>query len=216
MTIRPRLQNGTARSFNLTHTYLDNPAGQPSGSFPISVVVTNVNNVTAFAKTTANTSVAVLNSPSADVVATPGSSRITAGGSTTLNVSFTDKGTRDTHTVDINWGDGTPDTIQRLAPATLSYLTPTPHQYLTALPDNAPYGITVTVTDKDGGVGSASTQVVVANAAADEPGRVPRLGHLRRHDDAVRGLDHGRPGPGVSKRRLHPQRHLRRLGHDRP
>ena len=35
----------------------------------------------------------------------------------TLTGSFTDPGTLDTHTVVINWGDGSPNTILTLAPA---------------------------------------------------------------------------------------------------
>jgi hypothetical protein len=79
----------------------------------------------------------------------------------TLSGSFTDPGTLDTHTVVINWGDGKSDTLI-LAGGVLS-IPATAHQYLGNLPNDVPYTISVSITDKDNAVTSASTTVIVKN-----------------------------------------------------
>jgi PKD repeat protein len=76
---------------------------------------------------------------------------ISEGDSMTLAAGFTDAGTLDTHTVLVDWGDGT---------ATAASLTAS-HQYL----DDGVYTVTVTVTDDDGGVGSDTLAVTVSNVA---------------------------------------------------
>jgi hypothetical protein len=109
--------------------------------------------------------------------------------STTLTSNFTDPGPLDSHTVVLNWGDGTSDTISLLATSSLtvgqtitgsdqSIFTVTSldlingvvgfknnHQYLDNPPGqpNGSFAISVKVTDQDGTVGTATTSVTVQN-----------------------------------------------------
>lgn len=92
------------------------------------------------------------------------SSTISENGSTTLSGTYTDAGSADTHTLTVNWGDGTADQVQVVSGGTFN-LT---HQYL----DDNPTGtasdvntISVTVTDDDGGSASSTTSVTVNNVA---------------------------------------------------
>jgi hypothetical protein len=82
------------------------------------------------------------------VIVTP--SVIDEDGSTTLTGGFTDPGVLDTHTVVIDWGDGSPNTTLSLA-AGVTAIPATAHQYLDNLPGSEPYTITATVTDGDAG-----------------------------------------------------------------
>jgi len=61
-----------------------------------------------------------------------------------LSGTFTDPGTLDTHTVTIDWGDGSTPTTLNLA-AGVTAIPATSHRYLDNLPSNAPYTVTVTV-----------------------------------------------------------------------
>jgi hypothetical protein len=70
----------------------------------------------------------------------------------TLTVTFTDPASADTHVAVIQWGDGSTQTVD---PAT-SPLT-LPHTYAAA----GNYTASVSVTDDDGGTGSASAAVTV-------------------------------------------------------
>jgi hypothetical protein len=79
--------------------------------------------------------------------------------------TITDPGTEDTFTVVIDWGDGSSDTYDYPAGTTVYSET---HRYPDDDPTGTPsdvYPITVTVTDKDGGVGVAATTVTVNNVA---------------------------------------------------
>jgi hypothetical protein len=91
-------------------------------------------------------------------------STIDEGGSVALTGNFIDPGTMDTHTVDINWGDGSADNTVRLAAGVLTF-GPVSHNYLNNLPGNAPYTIQVTVTDQNDASGSGSIPLVVDNVA---------------------------------------------------
>src|SRR5439155_27296522 len=83
-------------------------------------------------------------------------------GSTTLSGSFADPGTLDTHTVVINWGDGSSSTLNLAAGVTsISGLT---HQYLDESVSGS-YCVIVTVTDDDGASASGSTSVAVNDVA---------------------------------------------------
>ena len=66
--------------------------------------------------------------------------------------SFTDPGTNDTHTIEWDFGDGTPAVTGTLTPK---------HAY----GDNGVYTVTLTVTDDDGGVGTDNLVVTVNNVA---------------------------------------------------
>jgi hypothetical protein len=81
----------------------------------------------------------------------------------TLNGMFTDPGILDTHTVVINWGDGSTNTTLNLAANVLTFNAM--HQYLQNQPNNAPYQVMVTVTDKDGGSTNTTAPFTVLNVA---------------------------------------------------
>ena len=92
---------------------------------------------------------------------------IDENGSVTLAGSFTDVGTLDTHTVMVDWGDGTSSPAAVTQGAGSGIFTAT-HQYLDDAPTATPsdeYTITVTVADDDTRTMSASTLVTVENEA---------------------------------------------------
>jgi len=156
------------RSFSRTHQYLDDgPTGTPGDDYTIAVSVTDDDG----GKSTESTAVTVNNVAPAITVLSVDPPVIDENGSTTLSGSFTDPGTVDIHTVDIDWGDGNSDTVT-LAVGARSFSMA--HQYLDDDPTGTPgddYTITVTVTDDDTGQSTAATTVTVNNVA-------PALGNL--------------------------------------
>ena len=68
-------------------------------------------------------------------------------GTVILDGSFTDPGTLDTHTVTIDWGDGTTEEVAGLA-AGVTGFSDIEHHYLDQRPGNAPYTVRVTVADE--------------------------------------------------------------------
>ncbi|MDP3062880.1 MAG: PKD domain-containing protein, partial [Chloroflexota bacterium] len=146
-----------------THTYPDdNPTGTPSDQYTTTLRVTD---------SAGGIGVAVITVTVEDVVpavtalaATP---PVVEGGFSTVSGSFTDVGLLDTHTVTVDWGDGT------VGPATVtesggSGTFTASHQYLDDNPTGTPsdsYTITVTVTDDDTGAATQSTVVTVGNVA---------------------------------------------------
>jgi hypothetical protein len=78
------------------------------------------------------------------------------GQNVSLSAGFTDQGTNDTHTASINWGDGN-TTTGSVSEILGSGTVTGSHPYSSP----GTYTVTVTVNDKDGGVASASAQVVV-------------------------------------------------------
>src|SRR5262249_29377169 len=90
----------------------------------------------------------------------------------TVSGTFSDPDNRDTHTVVITWGGGTPgqpsegSTTLTLAAGVTSFSAS--HQYLDDNPTGTPsdvYAIAVTVTDNHGATGGAGTSVTVNNVA---------------------------------------------------
>ena len=127
-----------------SHTYADN------GSYTVTVTVTDKDGgVGSDTFTITVNNVAPTVTAPADTSGDEGSS-ITPG-----NASFTDPGTVDTHTATVNWGDGSTDNLGTVtSPFALGS-----HTYA----DNGSYTVTVTVTDKDGGVGSDTFTITVNN-----------------------------------------------------
>ncbi|HLN30001.1 MAG TPA: PKD domain-containing protein [Gemmataceae bacterium] len=153
------LAAGVTTFSGISHQYLDNPPGAPTGSFTISVTVTDQDG----GSTNAQISVQVNNVPPSNLSLTLSATSINVGSSTSLGGSFVDPGTLDTHTVAINWGDGGTSTVN-LAAGVLTFSGVT-HQYVTTpgAAASGSYTISVTVTDKDGGSTSAQISEQVNN-----------------------------------------------------
>lgn len=80
---------------------------------------------------------------------------IDEAGTAVVQASYGDPGALDTHTASIDWGDGS--AVQPVDVADI--LAGVEHVY----GDNGVYGVTVTVTDDDGGVGWDTANVIVGN-----------------------------------------------------
>jgi VCBS repeat-containing protein len=86
------------------------------------------------------------------------------GGTATLAGAFTDPDATQTHTVSIDWGDGSSVTTVNLA-AGVTSIPATTHQYLDNRPANAACTISVTVTDSANASGTGTTTASVLNVA---------------------------------------------------
>jgi hypothetical protein len=82
---------------------------------------------------------------------------VTAGTPVSLEVSFTDAGTGDTHGVSVDWGDGSPAGDGAVSETGGSGSGTAGHTY--SVP--GVYTIVVTVTDDDGGVATMTSQIEV-------------------------------------------------------
>jgi hypothetical protein len=141
-------------TFSATHQYLDNPSGQPTGSFSIGVTVTDKDGGSG----TGSATVQVRNvAPTVAAISGLPVAPVSVSAAVNGSASFTDPGTKDTHTAVWDWGDGTtsPGTVTE---TNGSGSVAGSHTYATA----GVYTVKVTVTDKDGGVGQALFQYVVA------------------------------------------------------
>src|SRR5262249_20570051 len=137
-----------------THQYFNTPNG--GSTFTISVTVTDEDNHSG----NGSIDVTVINVPPSDVQLNLSATTINENDSTSISGSFADPGTMDTHTVVINWGDGSANTTVNLGGGVLTF-GPVAHQYL----DNGSYAVSVTITDKDGASGSGKASVTVNNVA---------------------------------------------------
>ena len=150
-------------TYSASHTYLDDsPSGTVSDTYTVSVTVTDDDTGVG----SGSVAVVVNNVAPSSVTASASTSTINENGSTTVSGAFADPGTLDIHTVTINWGDGSPSTVQTLTVGARAYSAS--HQYLDDNPtgtasDN--YSIGVTVTDDDLGQATGSTSVTVNNVA---------------------------------------------------
>ena len=100
------------------------------------------------------------------LILTPTLTTVNEGDSTTLNGSFTDPGTGDTHVVTINWNDGSANTVLNLTAGVLTFSSA--HAYADDNPTNTAsdtVAIQVTVADDDTGSVSGSTNITVNNVA---------------------------------------------------
>ena len=144
--------NGSGAS--ITFTPDDN------GSYLISVIVTDGSGATGSASATTT----VTNVAPAITSATLSSASIDENGSATISGTFTDPGSDDTHTVIVNWGDGTA-TLSLPKGSRAFSLT---YQYLDDAPSGTAsdvYAISITVADDDGGAATAGASITVNNVA---------------------------------------------------
>ncbi|XAM00677.1 PKD domain-containing protein [Phycisphaeraceae bacterium D3-23] len=166
-----------AGTYSATHTYVDDdPTGTPSDVSAIAVTVTDDD-----AGSAAGASSVTVNNvgPSLSGVSLSSSS-VDEGGGVTLTGSILDAGVNDTHTVEVDWGDGTTSnaTVDQVAGTFTAN-----HTYA----DDDPTGtasdlanIMITATDDDTGVGDAATSVTVNNLA-------PVVAAIAGPSEAVRG-----------------------------
>ena len=97
------------------------------------------------------------------------SDTINEGTTVTINSgSFVDPDASDTHTIVVDWGDGTANSIINLAAGVTTFANLVNHTY----PDDNPgdttadiYTVTVTATDPDGGSSDESKTILVKNVA---------------------------------------------------
>jgi hypothetical protein len=137
----------------VSHTYQTRlPANAP---FTIGVTVSDEDNASG----SASIQVGVGNPPPANIQLGFTSATVNLGDPATLNGSFSDAGTLDSHTVVINWGDGSGNTTLNLSAGTLNFVAS--HFYQAALPSNASYTVQVTISDEDNASASASAMVTV-------------------------------------------------------
>ena len=153
--------------FRTSHLYQDNPAGQATGgAYTIAATATDKDGAIG----SASTPVVVNNAPPVVGSLTLNTGTIDEAGTITLSSSFTDAGILDSHVVTVDWGDGTagsPDigTLDLAAGVSTFSLD---HLFLDNPAGQATggaYAIAATVTDNDGGAGSATASEVVNNVA---------------------------------------------------
>ncbi len=150
--------DGTTANGSLTPTHLYQHVGTYTGT----LTVTDALGIAS----QASTQITIDNVPPANLKLALTAGSINEGGTTILSGSFTDPGQQDTHTVVVNWGDGSPTTTVNLGAGVVTFGGLT-HQYLDN-PGGQPNGsfpVQVTVTDQDGGQTSAVTPIQVNNVA---------------------------------------------------
>jgi PKD repeat protein len=153
------------------HQYLDdNPSGTPQDAYTITArVLDDDGGASAFAQT----SVTVSNVAPSNVQLAPVAA-INEGGEATLSLTFNDPGALDTHTVEIDWGDGS--AIQTLAVPAGARAFSAKHVYLDDNPTGTSsdaYTIKVRVLDDDGGASAQATTTVTVNNVAPTAFVVP-------------------------------------------
>lgn len=143
--------------FSETHQYHDdNPTATASDVYSISVSIEDDDG----GSDTDSTTVTV-NNVAPDISAS--GDWIDEDGVATVSGTITDPGTQDTFTLEIDWGEGAPETYSYPAGSTSYSET---HQYLDDNPTatlSDIYTITVTVTDDDTGTDTILTTVTVDN-----------------------------------------------------
>ena len=168
-------------TFSASHTFADNVG--PTGQGVVSVAVTNTLGATAVA----GTPVTVLNvAPSFPASGGPtlGASTVVEGSNLSLSGAFLDPGTADTHTVTINWGDGSAPQVLNLA-AGVTTLPKTMHRFLEY--QAAPAAVRVVVADKDNASAEADFSVTIQGVAPTAMFVAPPL-HVARNQAVTFGL----------------------------
>jgi hypothetical protein len=142
------------KTFVLSHTYVDN------GSYVITVRVTDDDGAVGAGRI----NVAVDNAAPNITTLSLDAASIAEGGTAVLTGSLTDAGLADWHTLQVNWGDGTPNSTITLGSGVrnfvLSHLYVDDNPTATSVDTNT---ITVIAIDKDAGQGSGTTSMTVSN-----------------------------------------------------
>ena len=162
------------RTFSATHKYFDdNPTGTASDEYTVKVRLADDD----LGETTA-TAVAKVNNVAPFNVQIQSIQPVNENGVASLAIGFNDPGTLDNHTVEVDWGDGTVETISLAVGA--RNLTAN-HQYLDDNPTGTPsdvYTVKVRVLDDDLGEGSRDEagdgRQRRAVERADQPDRADR------------------------------------------
>ncbi len=178
----------TTGTVSASHTFTTFSASTPTGTFPISIQLMDEGGVTGIATVNATIknlapqasplpggSFVLSTDPATLYPNNPAQQAAHPGQPVSLNGVFTDPGTGDTHTITINWGDGTTslldDSTQYVAvngqtqtaivepTATSSGTYSIGHVYYSDVTDTSPKTVTVTVTD-NGGLSSQVSEVL--------------------------------------------------------
>ena len=150
----------TGGSFSIDHQYLDDGiSGTVSDDYTIDVTLTDDDG--GLATDSATTTISNVAPVIETLDVTPS---VEENGVVTLTGTYSDVGTLDTHTLTINWGDGSAATTVDVTNGEFSFT----HQYLDDDPtgtaaDN--YTITVTLTDDDTSMVTADVATTVTNVA---------------------------------------------------
>ena len=142
--VQPLTLSGT--NFSLNHVYKDN------GTYTVTVSVTD--NQGAIGTGTATVTVKNVN-PSVGAITAP-TSPVQVNTPIAASASLTDAGVLDTHTASWDWGDGN-TTTGTVTETNGSGSVSNNHTYTAA----GVYTIILTVTDKDGGIGTSTFQYIV-------------------------------------------------------
>ena len=173
----------TGGAFSVSRQYLDDdPTGTPSDTVQVNVRLRDNEGGEA----TDAVSLVVNNvAPTFDSLAFNGV--VDENGTATLSGTYSDVGTRDTHTLEIDWdGDGTYDQTVAVTGGAFSVS----RQFLDDDPTGTPsdtFDVNVRLRDDDGGQATASVPLTIRNVAP-EFGLIGYSSPLREHDTvAIRG-----------------------------
>ncbi|MDA0158888.1 PKD domain-containing protein [Solirubrobacter ginsenosidimutans] len=142
---------GEARVVTATHRYAE--GGDPVSVYPITVTVQDSGASSKSASGKVRNVAPALTGLAADP-ASP-----VEGKPATVAGTFTDPGTTDSHTVQIEWGDGTAAQMIALPAGVLRFVAS--HRYA----QDGPYRTRVTLTDDDGATGRGTGTLIVTNDA---------------------------------------------------
>jgi PKD repeat protein len=142
------------------HKYLDDPAGPGDGSFTVTATVTN----TLGESTTTSATILVKNgAPKIDSLTM--NSPINESSTATLTGTYSDVGTLDTHTLDIDWnGDGTFDQSVAVTGSTISVSRQILDDNPTGTTSDT-FNVNVRLRDDDGGEATGAVPLTVRNVS---------------------------------------------------
>ena len=158
---RTTTQNFTAgtTNFTLAHVYLDNPAGQPIGSFTATATLTDTVTAQSVAASAAVTVQNVAPAITRFTDASSASAKAAVGSPLGFTLTFTDPGVLDTHTVTVGWGDGSKAIKYEVAAGVLTF-SPT-HTYAKI----GTFYVTVGLVDKDGAAAAGKATLAYVGPA---------------------------------------------------